>query len=153
LFCIVLCKRESERERERERERVHTHTHTHRGRQRHTEIIEIHTYIYAHSEEQVGMEMIGEKEGAGVDYLAEERAGAQFDLHSMKLFLAGGQHAYDVSKRMADLVANDPVGNLIAIIGALHLTNLLLFFLYSMYVSKFSPRCASLSLSLNYNVR
>ncbi|CAK9217123.1 unnamed protein product [Sphagnum troendelagicum] len=53
--------------------------------------------------------MIGEKEGAGVDYLAEERAGAQFDLHSMKLFLAGGQHAYDVSKRMADLVANDPV--------------------------------------------
>jgi hypothetical protein len=97
------------KEKAREREREYTHTHTHRGRQRHTEIIEIHTYIYAHSEEQVGMEMIGEKEGAGVDYLAEERAGAQFDLHSMKLFLAGGQHAYDVSKRMADLVANDPV--------------------------------------------
>jgi hypothetical protein len=94
------------------------------------------------------MEMIAEKEGAGVDYLAEERAGVQFDLHSMKLFLAGGEHAYDVSKRMANLVANDPVGNLIAIIGALHLTNLLLFFLYSMYVSKFSPRCASLSLSI-----
>jgi hypothetical protein len=132
---------------EREREREREETHRHRGRQRDREIIQIHTYIYAHSAEQVGMEMIAEKEGAGVDYLAEERAGLQFDLHSMKLFLAGGQHAYDVSKRMANLVANDPVGNLIAIIGALHLTIVLLFFLYSMYVSKFSPRCASLSLS------
>jgi hypothetical protein len=136
-----LCKRDSERE--RERRDTHTQRETERQRDR-----EIHTYIYTHSAEQVGMEMIAEKEGAGVDYLAEERAGVQFDLHSMKLFLAGGQHAYDVSNRMANLVANDPVGNLIAIIGALHLTNLLLFFLYSMFVWKFSTRCASLSLSI-----
>ncbi len=44
-----------------------------------------------------------------VDYLAEERAGAQFDVHSMKIFLAGGQHEYEVSTRIANLVANDPV--------------------------------------------
>ncbi len=44
-----------------------------------------------------------------VDYLAEERAGAQFHVHSMKIFLAGGQHEYEVSTRIANLVANDPV--------------------------------------------
>ncbi len=44
-----------------------------------------------------------------VDYLAEERAGAQFHVHSMKIFLAGGQHEHEVSTRIANLVANDPV--------------------------------------------
>ncbi len=44
-----------------------------------------------------------------LDYLAEERAGAQFHVHSMKIFLAGGQHEYEVSTRIANLVANDPV--------------------------------------------
>ncbi|CAM6021334.1 unnamed protein product [Sphagnum balticum] len=55
------------------------------------------------------MEGIVEREVKEVDYLAEERAGAQFHVHSMKIFLAGGQHEYEVSTRIASLVANDPV--------------------------------------------
>jgi hypothetical protein len=55
------------------------------------------------------MEGIVERGVKAVDYLAEERAGAQFHVHSMKIFLAGGQHEYEVSTRIANLVANDPV--------------------------------------------
>jgi hypothetical protein len=55
------------------------------------------------------MEGIVERGVKEVDYLAEERAGAQFHVHSMKIFLAGGQHEYEVSTRIANLVANDPV--------------------------------------------
>ncbi len=55
------------------------------------------------------MEGIVESGVKEVDYLTEERAGAQFHVHSMKIFLAGGQHEYEVSTRIANLVANDPV--------------------------------------------
>jgi hypothetical protein len=64
---------------------------------------------WTYSIEPVGMEGIVERGVKEVDYLAEERAGAQFHVHSMKIFLAGGQHEYEVSTRIANLVANDPV--------------------------------------------
>lgn len=44
-----------------------------------------------------------------VDHLAGERAMAQFDVQAMKVYLAGGQREYEISSRMAQLVANDPV--------------------------------------------
>lgn len=44
-----------------------------------------------------------------VDHLAGERATAQFDVQSMKVYLAGGEHEYAVSTKMAKLVAEDPV--------------------------------------------
>jgi len=43
-----------------------------------------------------------------VDHLAGERATAQFDVQSMKVYLAGGEHEYAVSTKMAKLVAEDP---------------------------------------------
>ncbi|KAL9259766.1 Peroxisomal acyl-coenzyme A oxidase 1-like protein [Drosera capensis] len=46
--------------------------------------------------------------GAGVDYLADERIKAQFDLEAMKIVWAGGIYNYQVSDRMARLVASDP---------------------------------------------
>ncbi|GAB2300839.1 acyl-coenzyme A oxidase [Dionaea muscipula] len=46
--------------------------------------------------------------GAGVDYLADERNKAQFDLEAMKVVWAGGIHEYQISDRMARLVASDP---------------------------------------------
>lgn len=45
----------------------------------------------------------------GVDYLAHERNKAQFDVDEMKIVWAGSRHAFDVSDRMARLVASDPV--------------------------------------------
>lgn len=45
----------------------------------------------------------------GVDFLADERKKAQFDLESMKILWAGGQHRFQVADRMARLVASDPV--------------------------------------------
>ncbi|GAB4858071.1 acyl-coenzyme A oxidase [Ancistrocladus abbreviatus] len=48
-------------------------------------------------------------EGAGVDYLADERSKAQFDVEAMKIVWAGGHHEFQVSDRMARLVASDPV--------------------------------------------
>lgn len=44
-----------------------------------------------------------------VDHLAEERATAQFDVETMKVYLAGGQREHDIGQKMAQLVANDPV--------------------------------------------
>ncbi|KAL2233012.1 peroxisomal acyl-coenzyme A oxidase 1 [Sesamum indicum] len=44
----------------------------------------------------------------GVDYLAEERKKAEFDVESMKVVWAGSQHALEVSDRISKLVANDP---------------------------------------------
>lgn len=44
----------------------------------------------------------------GVDFLADERKKAQFDLESMKILWAGGQHRFQVADRMARLVASDP---------------------------------------------
>ncbi|KAK9095266.1 hypothetical protein Scep_026735 [Stephania cephalantha] len=48
-------------------------------------------------------------ERASVDHLAHERNKAQFDVEAMKIVWAGSKHAFDVSNRMARLVANDPV--------------------------------------------
>ncbi|KAL0409356.1 UNVERIFIED_CONTAM: Peroxisomal acyl-coenzyme A oxidase 1 [Sesamum radiatum] len=44
----------------------------------------------------------------GVDYLAEERKKAEFDVESMKVVWAGSQHALEVSDRISKLVADDP---------------------------------------------
>ena len=44
-----------------------------------------------------------------VDYLAEERVTAQFDVQTMKVYLAGGQREHEIATKMAHLVANDPV--------------------------------------------
>lgn len=60
-------------------------------------------------------------DGVGVDYLADERKKAQFDVHDMKIVWAGSRHAFEVSDRMARLVASDPV-----------LTPLTLSFLFSL---------------------
>lgn len=45
----------------------------------------------------------------GVDHLASERNKAQFDVDEMKIVWAGSRHAFEVSDRMARLVASDPV--------------------------------------------
>ncbi|CAI9095738.1 OLC1v1031736C1 [Oldenlandia corymbosa var. corymbosa] len=45
----------------------------------------------------------------GVDYLADERKKTEFDVEEMKIVWAGSRHTFEVSDRMAKLVANDPV--------------------------------------------
>ncbi|KAJ9173358.1 hypothetical protein P3X46_016503 [Hevea brasiliensis] len=45
----------------------------------------------------------------GVDHLAPERNRAQFNVDEMKIVWAGSRHTFDVSDRMARLVASDPV--------------------------------------------
>lgn len=45
----------------------------------------------------------------GVDYLADERKKAEFNVEEMKIVWAGSRHAFEVSDRMSKLVANDPV--------------------------------------------
>ncbi|XP_051137037.1 peroxisomal acyl-coenzyme A oxidase 1-like isoform X2 [Andrographis paniculata] len=42
-----------------------------------------------------------------VDYLTDERKKAAFDVEAMKIVWAGSRHAFEVSDRMAKLVAND----------------------------------------------
>ncbi|KAL5748442.1 hypothetical protein ACOSP7_025483 [Xanthoceras sorbifolium] len=44
----------------------------------------------------------------GVDYLADERSKAQFDVDQMKIVWAGSRHAFEVSDRISRLVASDP---------------------------------------------
>ncbi|KAJ9556111.1 hypothetical protein OSB04_010725 [Centaurea solstitialis] len=44
----------------------------------------------------------------GVDYLIDERKKAQFDVEAMKVAWAGSRQAFELSDRMAKLVANDP---------------------------------------------
>jgi acyl-CoA oxidase len=44
----------------------------------------------------------------GVDYLADERRKGQFDVDEMKIVWAGSRHTFEVSDRIAKLVANDP---------------------------------------------
>ncbi|KAH9777132.1 peroxisomal acyl-coenzyme A oxidase 1 [Citrus sinensis] len=44
----------------------------------------------------------------GVDQLAPERKKAQFDVDEMKIVWAGSRHAFQVSDRIARLVASDP---------------------------------------------
>ena len=51
----------------------------------------------------------------GVDYLADERKTAQFDLQAMKILWAGSLHRFQVADRMARLVASDPVSLSISI--------------------------------------
>ncbi|KAJ8555104.1 hypothetical protein K7X08_003322 [Anisodus acutangulus] len=46
----------------------------------------------------------------GVDYLADERNKAEFDVDEMKIVWAGSRHSFDVSDRISKLVANDPDG-------------------------------------------
>ncbi|KAJ8555099.1 hypothetical protein K7X08_001597 [Anisodus acutangulus] len=43
----------------------------------------------------------------GVDYLANERNKAEFDVDEMKIVWAGSRHSFDVSDRISKLVAND----------------------------------------------
>ncbi|GAV77995.1 ACOX domain-containing protein/Acyl-CoA_dh_M domain-containing protein [Cephalotus follicularis] len=43
-----------------------------------------------------------------VDHLADERSKAQFDVEEMKIVWAGSRHAFQVSDRIARLVASDP---------------------------------------------
>ncbi|KAG6428428.1 hypothetical protein SASPL_112679 [Salvia splendens] len=45
---------------------------------------------------------------AGVDYLADERNKAEFDVDSMKIVWAGSRHTFEVADRISKLVANDP---------------------------------------------
>lgn len=44
-----------------------------------------------------------------VDYHADERSKAEFDVEAMKIVWAGSRHVLEVSDRMARLVASDPV--------------------------------------------
>ncbi|KAF9602722.1 hypothetical protein IFM89_030610 [Coptis chinensis] len=44
-----------------------------------------------------------------VDYLADERRKAEFDVEAMKIVWAGSKHDFDVSHRISRLVASDPV--------------------------------------------
>nr|ALB76817.1 acyl-CoA oxidase 1 [Jatropha curcas] len=44
----------------------------------------------------------------GVDHLAHEGSKTQFDVDEMKIVWAGSRHAFEVSDRMARLVASDP---------------------------------------------
>ncbi|KAJ6415716.1 hypothetical protein OIU84_004496 [Salix udensis] len=44
----------------------------------------------------------------GVDILLHERSKTQFDVDAMKIVWAGSRHAFEVSDRMARLVASDP---------------------------------------------
>ena len=46
---------------------------------------------------------------AGVDYLSDERKKARFDVEAMKVVWSGSREAFEVSDRIARLVANDPV--------------------------------------------
>lgn len=46
---------------------------------------------------------------AGVDYLADERNKAEFDVNEMKVVWAGSRHAFELSDRISRLVASDPV--------------------------------------------
>lgn len=45
----------------------------------------------------------------GVDYLAQERNKAGFDVNAMKIVWYGSQRNFDISDRMSKLVASDPV--------------------------------------------
>ncbi|KAF3668201.1 hypothetical protein T459_00658 [Capsicum annuum] len=44
----------------------------------------------------------------GVDYLADERKKAEFDVDEMKIIWAGSRHHFQLSDRISKLVANDP---------------------------------------------
>ncbi|KAH8521318.1 hypothetical protein Peur_040028 [Populus x canadensis] len=44
----------------------------------------------------------------GVDHLAHERNKTEFDVDAMKIVWAGSRHAFELSDRMARLVASDP---------------------------------------------
>ena len=43
-----------------------------------------------------------------VDYLADERNKAEFDVNEMKIVWAGSRHAFELSDRISRLVATDP---------------------------------------------
>ncbi|XP_050206091.1 peroxisomal acyl-coenzyme A oxidase 1-like [Mercurialis annua] len=45
----------------------------------------------------------------GVDHLADERIKAQFDVDEMKIVWAGSRHDFNVTDRVARLIASDPV--------------------------------------------
>lgn len=55
------------------------------------------------------MAMTLEKEVPSADCLAQERRKADFDVQAMKVLWAGGPAELELSQRMAQLVANDPV--------------------------------------------
>ncbi|XP_022718895.1 peroxisomal acyl-coenzyme A oxidase 1-like isoform X3 [Durio zibethinus] len=46
---------------------------------------------------------------AALDYHAEERSKAEFDVEEMKIVWAGSRHDYEINDRVARLVASDPV--------------------------------------------
>lgn len=45
----------------------------------------------------------------GIDYLAEERKKAEFNVDEMKIVWAGSRRAFEVSDYISKLVADDPV--------------------------------------------
>lgn len=58
---------------------------------------------------------------AGVDYLADERKKAEFDVDSMKIVWSGSRRAFEVSDRISKLVANDPVYSLFLSLSHTHI--------------------------------
>lgn len=58
-----------------------------------------------------GFRILLDEQMEGVDHLSHERNKAQFDVNDMKIVWAGSREAFEVSDRMARLVANDPVSN------------------------------------------
>lgn len=48
-----------------------------------------------------------------MDYLADERNKAEFDVETMKIVWAGSREALEVADRISKLVAEDPVLSLI----------------------------------------
>lgn len=55
-----------------------------------------------------------------VDHLAFERNNSQFDVDEMKIVWAGSRHAFEVSDKMARLVASDPVNSLFTLFNFVH---------------------------------
>lgn len=52
------------------------------------------------------------REMEGVDYLADERKKAGFDVDEMKIVWAGSRHDFELTDRISKLVASDPVNPL-----------------------------------------
>lgn len=65
----------------------------------------------------------------GVDYLADERKKAGFDVDEMKIVWAGSRHDFELTDRISKLVASDPVNPL----------TLFCFFFHQVLVFLFDP--------------
>lgn len=54
-----------------------------------------------------------QEQATTMDYLADERNKAEFDVETMKIVWAGSREAFEVADRISKLVAEDPVLSLI----------------------------------------